>query len=438
MEEDHPIECDFADELQNIAGTPSNAKPAAYSQLLDAILSKSSIDRLALNVTAFLTSLLGSDRHIQGVSRSTEPLSIIASRPLLTTFIEKLKEYPANDAKIATAQAALNLVQPRVVSFEEQDSALKDLLAGAYEADEDYASSARTLDSISLDTSSRTVTDEDKARIWVRIARCHLEEDDPTSASRYINRAKNVLHNVKEQALRLQFQLAQARILDSRRQFLDASNAYHNISFEPLVDEDDRLQTLSAAITCVVLASAGPPRARVLAKLYKDDRAAQTEEFAILEKIFLDQVLTPEEVAAFAAKLKPHQLAQTADGSTVLDHAVLEHNLLSASHLYRNIGFRQLGSLLGVDGDRAEQSAAQMIEQGRLIGHIDQIDEVIFFDTQLGADKVQQQAQQSKVSTGQELRQWDANVQALAEEVERVTTMISTQFPDFYAENMAY
>ena len=35
-------------------------------------------------------------------------------------------------------------------------------------------------------------------------------------------------------------------------------------------------------------------------------------------------------------------------GSTILDRAVIEHNLLSASKLYNNISFEELGSLLEI------------------------------------------------------------------------------------------
>ena len=48
------------------------------------------------------------------------------------------------------------------------------------------------------------------------------------------------------------------------------------------------------------------------------------------------------------ALLQPHQKAMTADGSTILDRAAIEHNLLSASKLYNNISFGELGSLLEI------------------------------------------------------------------------------------------
>ena len=39
-------------------------------------------------------------------------------------------------------------------------------------------------------------------------------------------------------------------------------------------------------------------------------------------------------------------------GSTILDRAVIEHNLLSASKMYNNISFQELGSLLEIDATK--------------------------------------------------------------------------------------
>ena len=228
----------------------------------------------------------------------------------------------------------------------------------------------------------------------------------------------------------MHFQLSQARIYDAQRSFLDAAAAYYAMSQEPSVDEDDRVAALGAAIICTVLAPAGPQRGRMLARLYKDERASSLDDYPILEKIFLDRLLSPAEIKTFAKKLQPHQLAKTSDGSTVLDKAVLEHNLLGASKLYNNIGFDQLGELLGIDAEKAEDYAAKMLEQGRLSGHIDQIDRLIFFEGEASGERKTGHAERV---VGKELRKWDANVMGLAEEVEKVTTMIQNQYPEFYA-----
>ena len=435
MDVDSPISTNLAHQFDLLSSTPASQRASKCVELLDTILSNTSQESLESDLTAYLIFILDSDRPIHGVKKPKEPLSLTASRPLLASTADRLGKYPSNDLKINVAQSAIHLIQPRVVSFEEQDSAFKFVLAKAQQADEEYAASAQTLDSINLTASSRAVSDEEKMRVWVEIARCYLEVEDPVSASTYINRAKQILHNVKDPTTRLHFHSSSARILDSQTQFLDAANSYHIISYDPMIDEEDRIQTLSAAITCAVLAPAGPLRSRTLAKLYKDDRASEVDNYQILEKIFLDRILEAEEISNFAAKLPDHQKARTADGSTVVEKAMLEHNLLGVSRIYRNIGIPQLGALLGISAEKAEDYAAQMIQQKRLSGYVDQIDQVVFFESHTSADDP---ATSSSAIGSQELRHWDANIQSLTEEVEKVSTLIQNEFPEFYAENMVY
>lgn len=138
-------------------------------------------------------------------------------------------------------------------------------------------------------------------------------------------------------------------------------------------------------MVCAVLAPAGPQRSRMLATLYKDDRSQRLPHFSILEKMYLDRVLRSNEVSEFATTLKQHQLALLPDNTTVLDRAVIEHNLLSASKIYNNISFEELGALLGVTPEQAEARASKMMGEGRMSGSIDQIERLIFFDRTHGA-----------------------------------------------------
>jgi COP9 signalosome complex subunit 4 len=122
--------------------------------------------------------------------------------------------------------------------------------------------------------------------------------------------------------------------------------------------------------------------------------------------MYLDRILRQEEIKEFQATLKPHQLAQIAQSSsdrlaslsheddpemdvttrtragpeTVLDRAVMEHNLLSCSKIYVNITFAGLGALLDLRPGAAETMARKMIEQGRLRGSIDQVARLLWFD----------------------------------------------------------
>ena len=357
-------------------------------------------------------------------------IGIIAVRPLLDTVIKSLTS-TNSQIKIQVGSHIADILQSQIASFEAQDGMVRDVLAAGYEAEEDYSNAAKTLQGIQLESTQRQIPIEVKLGVWIRIVRLYLEDDDTVSAETGLNKIKN--SNAAAQALqsspelRLHYQLSQARILDSRRDFLNASAEYYNVSQNGSVAEEDRSEALSASIKTAILAPAGPPRSRTLAKLYKDERSGDTEEFAILENMFLDRLLAPAEVEAFAAKLAPHQLAQTADGSTVLSKAVIEHNLIAASRLYENIFTTGLAGLLGLkDGkddtaaEKAEDYAARMVEQGRLRAQIDQIAGVIIFESVPGVELQ---------GPTRELRYWDSGVQGLVEDVERCAAAITESFP---------
>jgi COP9 signalosome complex subunit 4 len=399
--------------LHAIEASASSDKPQAYGSLLSQIIASS--QNLPADLNVYARTLLD------------ESLGIVVLRPLLANFVEQFRLIKDPNVKIDVGEKVVELLQSKGVGqYEEQDTLIKDILADAFEENEDYRRSAQVLGTINLETTQKTLTADDKARVWIRIVRCYLEEDDPTSAFMHLNKVKNIIFGVQDKQTRLLFQFSQARIHDSQRNFLDAAQAYYTMSLEVTVDEEERMQALSAAIVCGVLAPAGPLRSKMLAKLYKDDRASQLEDFPILEKMFFNRLLLSAEIKAFSKKLSPHHLAKTADGSTVLDQAVLQHNLVGASKLYNNIGFDQLGELLAIDAEKAEDYAAKMLEQGRLGGYIDQVDRLIFFEGEGTGERKKGHAERI---VGKELRKWDANVQGLAEEVEKVTTMIQSQHP---------
>lgn len=96
--------------------------------------------------------------------------------------------------------------------------------------------------------------------------------------------------------------------------------------------------------------------------------------------MYLEKIIKRTELKEFEALLMDHQKAKTVDGSSILDRAVFEHNLLSASKLYNNITFEELGALLEIPPKKAERIASQMITEGRMNGYIDQIDGIVNFE----------------------------------------------------------
>jgi COP9 signalosome complex subunit 4 len=253
-------------------------------------------------------------------------------------------------------------------------------------------------------------------------------------AETYHNRATSLIHSTSDRETLLAYKLSQARISDYARKFLEAASRYHELSFVGEIDENERTYMLyvyttyvvpciietecrrSAAVTCAVLAPAGPNRSRILSSLCRDERTAELPTYSVLTKMFLDHILRPIEIKEFEKTLKPHQLAQIAlstndrlsstleDGdlvegastrtgpTTVLDRAVMEHNVLASSRIYNNISFSGLGALLDLTPGAAETMARKMIEQGRLKGHIDQVDKLIWFEAAREEDDAQGKA----------------------------------------------
>jgi COP9 signalosome complex subunit 4 len=399
--------------LKQIAS--SSDKQRGYEALLKEIPFSSSPPNLATDLITVVDTIF------------SDSIGIVASRSLGIIFVHTLKSVKSNDIKIEVGEHALGIFQSQSSSYEEQNAQIRELMATAYEEDDDFLAAAKILAGIPLESQQRKVTNEDKVRFWIRITRNYLEVDDTTLAEQYLNKAKNLIYTVDDRDLNLHFGLCQARIQDANRNFLAASSGYQEISFMPVIAEEERLHTLSMAIKCAVLAPAGPARSRALGRLYKDERSHTLEEYSILEKMFLDRLLNSAEVEKFAEGLAPHQLAKTSDGSTVLAKAVVEHNLRAASRLYNNIRFDALGLLLGLDGDKAEETTARMIEQGRLVGRIDQIERVIWFGG--GEATGEKGSGRAEGIVGKELKQWDANVQGLAEEVEKVTSELQLVYP---------
>lgn len=346
----------------------------------------------------------------------SDEVPLVVSRQLLQTFAQDLGKLES-DAQKEVAHYALTQIQPRVVSFEEQVVVIREKLAELYESEQQWSKAAQMLSGIDLDSGIRMLDDTNKLSKCVQIARLYLEDDDAVNAEAFINKASFLVTNSHQEVLNLQYKVCYARILDLKRRFLEAALRYYDISQieqrkigDEEIDENALEQALSAAVTCTILAGAGPQRSRVLATLYKDERCSKLKIYPILQKVYLERILRKPEIDAFAEELRPHQKALLPDKSTVLDRAMIEHNLLSASKLYTNISFDELGTLLGIDPRKAEKIASRMIYEDRMRGSIDQVEAVIHFDDDT-----------------EELQQWDQQIAGLCQALNDILDSMSSK-----------
>ena len=146
-----------------------------------------------------------------------------------------------------------------------QVNSLRFQLADLLEEEEEWSEAARVLMGISLDSGQRwvfvdicrynmqltpiicsTMPDEDKLRVYVRIVRLLLEDEDSVQAESYYNRAALLVHSTSDKETLLQFKLCQARISDYARKFLEAAMRYHELSWVAEIDEEERRHMLWA------------------------------------------------------------------------------------------------------------------------------------------------------------------------------------------------
>lgn len=348
-----------------------------------------------------------------------ENTSVVVARQLISDIATALPTLDDTTSK-EIAHFTLNNLQSRAISFEEQVVSIRQHLAAVYEGEQEWRAAADALIGIPLETGQKQYNNEMKLSIYLKIAQLNLENEDPVQAEIYINRASLLKkHENDTEELSILYKVCYARVLDYRRKFIDAGQRYNELSYNTHIHETERMSALRHSLICTILASAGRQRSRMLATLFKDERCQQLPAHEILEKMYLDQIIRGPQLKEFSDLLAPHQKATTADGSSILDRAVVEHNIVAVSKLYKNISFEQLGILLNIPSVKAEKIASQMISNGTMNGFIDQIDGFVHFEDQ------------------EVLATFDEQVQGICLQVNDVIEQIQAHVPEWQVANLS-
>lgn len=306
----------------------------------------------------------------------------------------------------------------RTFAYESALLPLRERLSKEIEARGEFDRAARALTMVSSETLQSLQTNALLA-FHLRIARLFVAAGDTGVAEYHLNRAGSLLSECTDESLRLQHRAVHSRYLDAIGRFVDASIKYYSLSqvaeAEQYLDAmADTSPALVSAVTCAILAPAGPRRSRILAVLYNDERSRTLDLFPLLESIHMGRLLRQEQIERFRPTLQPHQVMTLADGDTVLDRAAMEHNMLATSRLYESIGFKELGELLGVTAAKAETTAAHMIYEDRMKATIDQVEGTLQF-----------------ASTGGLIEKWDSHIASLCTAVDDCVDAIIDKFPEF-------
>ena len=234
----------------------------------------------------------------------------------------------------------------------------------------------------------------EKCDIFVSIAECFLAEDEAVEADAAVQKAGLFVDKIVDTdaawQVILRYKSNYATILDNNRKFLQAASRYYEVSQtnRKEIDPGNLLELLGSAATCAILSKSGPQRHHILALICKDERLELLDQLPryqhhsiILTKMYKSQLLHKKEFESFEKSLQEHQKATMSNGMTIMERAVIEHNMVAASKLYASILFSELATLLGVDSAvTAEKIAASMIVSGQLQGTIDQVDGILTFE----------------------------------------------------------
>ncbi len=336
----------------------------------------------------------------------SEQMSPIIMRPCVIHFINKVVNIPET-CEYYVEILDYCIKQLKSVNFDDADYTLRLALFNYFRKDPSYLSeAAKVLSGVNIQSATVMVNQDgvnvpftpyQKANIYILCAECCAEVEEFIEAESFVSKAGPYINEINDsdknseenKELNLRFKLMSAAVLDYNRKFVEAAVKYHEVStttYKKIVQED-LLFNLYNAIICAVLGKAGPQRSRVLGLIYNDERfrnldqhPAYSSHACVLTKMYLQQLIGPEEENNFESTLKEHQKAITADGFTVYKKAIIEHNIVAISKIYDNITIKELSNLLSLDPLRAEKLVARMISEDRLHGTIDQIEGLLIFD----------------------------------------------------------
>jgi len=272
---------------------------------------------------------------------------------------------PALEAMIVTVSGVSHAI------LEEATNALRYNLAKIYQGvqddDQNFVKAARHLGKMTLDQAPAL----QKVKAWVRAAQLYVADSLFREAEMFIQKVGQVIKFAKGQKIDAKYtrryMSANASVQDFQGKFHSAANEYYKLS-TIIPDPEESMGKLTNGLKCVLLA----PGSSLLSNYYKDERCVGIPGFNVVEKMFLQRFIEKKDYEEFEKTLSEHQTHVGREGWTILEKAIIEHNLIAASNVYTNISMSNLGLVLGVPTEKAEAISSKMITDGRLKGTIDQ------------------------------------------------------------------
>lgn len=344
-----------------------------------------------------------------------DSISVGVSRKILSHVISCIKQLPS-DHSLQFWFILTDLLKLRLMSFEDQITEISHHMAALFEERNDFSKAAQHLSAIPLENSQKNYTKSYITEMYLRIAQLYIAGKDPNQAEIFINRASLLMTASTESSVQVKYKLCYAKVLDFRKKFLEAARRYLELSLQPSLSAEQQTELLRNSILCAIIAPAGLHRSRLLSSLSKDERSQQFDFHAMLRNTQLGHLITERQMKLFEAELEVHQKEKVASGMSILEAAVMEHNLLAISNIYKSIRVDNLAHLLRVPPAQAETVVGRMIAEQRIAGHIDQLDEIVHFEAKT--------------------QPWDEHIDVVCSKVNNVVDLLLLHESEFAKERL--
>ena len=149
----------FRQQLNNLTSSGGSHREVQekYRSILDSILTHGE-DELVEGLKTFIEAIVN------------ENVSLVISRQLLSEVGATLVQLEDSVSK-AVSHFTLEVVQPRVISFEDQVVAIRQHLADIYEQEQNWSEAGKVLVGIPLETGQKQYTVDFKLETYLKIAR---------------------------------------------------------------------------------------------------------------------------------------------------------------------------------------------------------------------------------------------------------------------------
>ncbi|GMH76023.1 hypothetical protein TrLO_g14818 [Triparma laevis f. longispina] len=315
---------------------------------------------------------------------------------ILSTHLIQNSPSPLTSSTIPPLQSAFrNLATAG--NLKGRDNALRKEIFKFYLDQGDYEEAGNALGSLRIDSfigdpeDPYSFSPAEACDTYITVAECYLEDDNASSAENFVlkaNQQKAEVDGAENWALLLRADTCFARVMDAQRKFLQASSKYYELSqtSNSNVNQSDLIVLLGKASTCCILGAAGQQRQRLMALVAGDERLAGLNgvdgyeaHHAVIQKMHQQQIIQIKEMEKFTASLATHQKAKGADGMTIVDKVVMEHNVLAVQRVYESIRISVLAKILETDERNAMKIAAKMIGAKAIEGKIDEVEGILHF-----------------------------------------------------------